>query len=110
MVSACAVNQPHPARLLPQGPFRELRPQLHSRTVVVRCMRRTAMAHGDPLQLSCSDSLGTDGHSSGAGDQRQAAIGSDTEATDGTVPSIAYIEEAAVIAQCHVDGCAAIAG
>src|SRR5712692_6495505 len=63
------------------------------------CVGRPATDQGDRLQLSCSDSLGTDGHSSGAGDGRQAAISSDTKATDGTVPSVAYIEEAAVIAQ-----------
>lgn len=54
------------------------------------------------LQLTCGDALEAGGHSSGDADGRQAAIGSDTEAADGTIPAVTRVEEAAVYAQGHV--------
>lgn len=54
------------------------------------------------LQLACGDSCGAGRQSTGAGDRRQAAISLDTEATDGSVPAVAHVNEAAVVAQSHV--------
>ncbi len=61
------------------------------------------------LQLACGDSCGAGWQPSGADNRRQAAISLDTEATDGTVPAVAYVKEAAVVGQGHVGWGASIA-
>jgi hypothetical protein len=56
----------------------------------------------DRLQLSCGDSLGACGLSSGASDGRQATIRTDREAADGAIRGVSRVKEAAIIAQGHV--------
>ncbi len=54
------------------------------------------------FELAGSESRSTGWQSSGAGNPPQAAIRLDTEAADGSIPGVAYVKEAAVVAQGQV--------
>jgi len=61
------------------------------------------------LQLAGGDSCGAGRQPTSSGDGSQAAIAFDPEAVDASARSVTNVKEAAVLAQRHVDRCAAAA-